>query len=109
MSQNDKAHPRENMLVLGEEAGHSALIDGKQDCESEDHPQENAYDGEDQLLELEDTFEETNAPRNKCSEKMERFMIDPTNRRLKNFHLLVSLTLYVDFWITSWILGNYRF
>ena len=97
------------MLVLSEEAGHSALIDGKQDCESEDHPQENAYDGEDQLLELEDTFEETTTPRNKCSEKMERFMIDPTNRRLKNFHLLVSLTLYVDFWITSWILGNYRF
>jgi len=36
-------------------------------------------------------------------------MIDPAHKRLKTFHLLVSLTLYVDFWVSSWILGNYRF
>jgi len=36
-------------------------------------------------------------------------MISPTNKRMKVYHLMISLTLYVDFWITSWILGNYKF
>jgi hypothetical protein len=66
-------------------------------------------EGDDLLLELEDSYEEVSTPRNRFSERMERFMIDPTHKKLKTFHLLVSLTLYVDFWITSWILGNYRF
>lgn len=36
-------------------------------------------------------------------------MIPPGSRKLKYFHLIVSLTLYVDFFMTSFILGNYRF
>lgn len=36
-------------------------------------------------------------------------MISPSNKKMKYYHLVVSITLYVDFWITSWILGNYRF
>ena len=36
-------------------------------------------------------------------------MISPTNRKLKMFHLLVSTTVYIDFCMTGFILGNYRF
>ena len=131
ISHGDKGQPRENMLVLGEAAegrGLSGMFAeenadphpgfAKQEGEAEEEinqdmlacqPRDNG-DGEDLLMqELEDTFEEITTPRSRCSERMERFMIDPVNRRLKNFHLLVSLTLYVDFWVTSWILGNYRF
>lgn len=36
-------------------------------------------------------------------------MIDPKNPKLKKFHLLVSLTLYMDFLMTSFIVGNYNF
>ena len=53
--------------------------------------------------------EETKKPRSQLIEKIKNYMISPTNKRMKIYHLLVSLTLYVDFWITSWILGNYRF
>jgi len=39
-----------------------------------------------------------------------KWMINPkNNKRLKYFHLLVSLTFYVDFAVSSFILGNYRF
>jgi len=36
-------------------------------------------------------------------------MIKPTNKRLKTFHLIVSLTLYFDFFMTCMVIGNYRF
>ena len=36
-------------------------------------------------------------------------MIPPNSRKLKYFHLIVSCTLYVDFFMTGFILGNYDF
>ena len=42
-------------------------------------------------------------------EQYKNLMIKRDNRKLKNFHLLVALTLYADFFITAWIIGNYEF
>ena len=36
-------------------------------------------------------------------------MIDPSNRKLKNFHLIVTCALYMDFFITGFIISNYKF
>lgn len=36
-------------------------------------------------------------------------MIDPSNRKLKNFHLIVAFALYMDFFITGFIISNYKF
>lgn len=36
-------------------------------------------------------------------------MIDPSNRKLKNFHLVVSCALYTDFFLTGFITSNYKF
>ena len=36
-------------------------------------------------------------------------MIDPDNKRLRTFHLLLALTFYVDVIVTSLMIGNYDF
>lgn len=36
-------------------------------------------------------------------------MIDPSNSRLKKFHILVSFSYYVDFILTSFLVGNYYY
>ena len=36
-------------------------------------------------------------------------MIEPTNPKLKFFHLLVALTSYLDFYMIGFLLGNYEF
>lgn len=36
-------------------------------------------------------------------------LIEPQNKKLKIFHLVVSVTLFFDFFLTSFILGNYKF
>ena len=36
-------------------------------------------------------------------------MIDPENKRLILFHLIVSLTFYVDIFVTSLLIANYNF
>ena len=38
-----------------------------------------------------------------------KLLVYPDNRRLKNFHLVVAITLFFDFYITGLILGNYLF
>ena len=38
-----------------------------------------------------------------------KFLIYPNNRRLQLFHLVVSLVLFYDFFLTGLLLGNYRF
>lgn len=40
---------------------------------------------------------------------MENYMIEPQNRKLKIFHLILSVTMYVDICMTSLLIGNYRF
>ena len=36
-------------------------------------------------------------------------MIDPQNVRLKRFHILVCLSLYLDFILTCFIVGNHYY
>ena len=36
-------------------------------------------------------------------------MIEPQNRKLKFFHILLALTMYVDMFMTSLLIGNYRY
>ena len=45
----------------------------------------------------------------KIMEQYMNLMIHKDNKKLKYFHLLVALTLYADFFITLWIIGNYEF
>jgi hypothetical protein len=36
-------------------------------------------------------------------------MIYPNNMRLQRFHYLAALSLYVDFFVTCFLIGNYEF
>jgi hypothetical protein len=36
-------------------------------------------------------------------------MIEPINRKLKIFHLILAITMYIDMFMTSLLIGNYRF
>lgn len=38
-----------------------------------------------------------------------RFLIDPRNKKLKYFHLIVAVTLFFDFIITGLIMSNYLY
>ena len=38
-----------------------------------------------------------------------KHLIEPNNRKLKYFHLLVAAALLWDFILTGWIMSNYRF
>jgi len=59
----------------------------KEETGFENHPVQSGdnNEGDDPPLELEDSCDEDETPRCivKCSERMERFMLDPTNKRLK--------------------------
>ena len=87
--------------------------DANSNAEKRDGDGEDGEDGNgqpDDLLNMqEDDLLDDEPERKGCSERLSRFMVPPQNRRLKNFHLLVSLTLYVDFFVTSFVLGNHRF
>ena len=61
---------------------------------------------ESQDLDLYDDIEEK---KNWCSRRLQKYMIEANNARLKKFHLIVSLSLYVDFFLTSFVMGNYKF
>ena len=39
----------------------------------------------------------------------QRFLINQKNKKLKYFHLVVSITLFFDFYFTGLIMGNYLF
>ena len=39
----------------------------------------------------------------------QRLLVYPDNKRLRYFHLVVSLTLFLDFYLTGLIMGNYLF
>lgn len=89
---------------------HSDDVDNFHENDENENENEDEDDAQEDLVaELEDSHDESGTPISRCSEKMNRFMIKPTNRKLKMFHLLVSVTLYVDITVTGFILGNYRF
>jgi hypothetical protein len=39
----------------------------------------------------------------------DKYMIPPGHKKLQIFHLLVALALYVDYFMTCFIMGNYNF
>jgi hypothetical protein len=39
---------------------------------------------------------------------MKNNMIDPSNKRLKFFHLILALSVFVDFMLTGLIVSNYH-
>ena len=41
--------------------------------------------------------------------KWRKYLIEPSNSKLKKFHLLASISLFIDFFLTCFILGNYKF
>lgn len=49
----------------------------------------------------------------KCEDRFfqfyHKFLIDSKNKKLKYFHLVVSVTLFFDFYLTGLIMGNYQF
>lgn len=49
----------------------------------------------------------------KCEQRVfqiySKFLIDTRNKKLKFFHLIVSSTLFFDFAMTGFLLGNYKF
>lgn len=40
---------------------------------------------------------------------MNSYMLDQSNQRMKLFHLLTTLVVYMDFFLTSLMIGNYKF
>lgn len=38
-----------------------------------------------------------------------KFLIDSKNKKLKYFHLVVSGTLFFDFYLTGFVMSNYKF
>jgi len=53
--------------------------------------------------------EEEQENENRIIKIWRKYLIDPNNSKLKKFHLLCSLALFVDFFLTSFIVGNYKF
>ena len=45
----------------------------------------------------------------KLEQSYSQRLIDPQNKKLKYFHLIVSIVLFWDFFLTSFIIGNYKF
>lgn len=45
----------------------------------------------------------------KIKECYQRQLIEPTNRKLKNFHLIFFFILQMDFLLTGWVWSNYEF
>ena len=45
----------------------------------------------------------------KCTKRIRKIMIHPSNKRLQKFHVLLCLTLCCDIFMTSLLIGNYKF
>jgi len=46
---------------------------------------------------------------NKCIKVWRKYLIDPSNMKLRRFHIVACISLYIDFFVSSAIMGNYRF
>ena len=40
--------------------------------------------------------------------RLDTYMISNTNRKLKAFNIVISIVLFVDIFITSFLIGNYN-
>ena len=79
---------------------------------SEEENSDNSHGGgEDQ--ELQDFENEHDHPRTcwmKCNERLRKVMINPyTSKRIKYFHAILSLTLFLDIIMTSLLIGSWEF
>lgn len=45
----------------------------------------------------------------RMSKFFKNLMIEPKNRKLRNFHLVLAISFYLDFFLTGFIIGNYAF
>lgn len=46
----------------------------------------------------------------KCLRKIKTdYMIDPDNKKLRAFHMVVALSFYIDVIVTSLMIGNYDY
>jgi hypothetical protein len=46
----------------------------------------------------------------RCNEKLRKMMVNPyQSKKVKYFHTLLALTLYVDIIMTSLLMGNWKF
>ena len=72
--------------------------------------EEESNDPNDDLYGDEQENEDNEKIVNKISIIWKRYLlITPKNKKLKYFHLLVALVLYFDFYLTGFILANYKF
>lgn len=71
---------------------------------------EGEEDFEDQFddIDLDESLEEQTASR-RCSKRFQKYMILPNNPKLQKFHYLASISLFVDFIVSGFCIGNYEF
>ena len=84
-------------------------LSGKQEDDENLSDDENEVVEDNMLQEDEVEEEEIQTPASRCKDRMSKLMISPDNKRLKNIHLVVSFTYFLDLIVTSLMLGNYRF
>lgn len=66
---------------------------------------DHAEDEEDQM---EEAYKKPSCM-NKIQTMLKNLMIEPKNRKLRNFHLLLAICFYIDFFLTGFLIGNYPF
>ena len=99
-------HPDKQWQQRSElDSGHNEAHD------DHDHEENYEYD-EDELDNWGSDMEMQERPNclSKCLRKIKAdYMIDPDNKKLRAFHLIVALTFYMDVIVTSLMIGNYDY
>jgi len=122
--QSFKAANGADMSRLRDEDEQDGFFDDEEDANNSrsndgNHAQGDNEENEDYDDDLDNWGSETEPPEkpnclSKCLKKIkqkikEDYMIDPDNKKLRTFHLLLALTFYVDIIMTSLMIGNYDF
>ena len=88
------------------------LDSGQNEAQDDQDNEENYEFDEDELDKWGSDTEMQERPNclSKCLRKIKTdYMIDPDNKKLRAFHLIVALTFYVDVIVTSLMIGNYDY
>ena len=122
--QSFKAANGADMSRLRDEDEQDGFFDDEEDANNSrsndgNHAQGDNEENGDYDDDLDNWGSETEPPEkpnclSKCLKKIkqkikEDYMIDPDNKKLRTFHLLLALTFYVDIIMTSLMIGNYDF
>ena len=111
----------DKVKLNNEEDKNKKLTDKKSDeLDDLDNDQFSLNDNEDEVEEVSsdedvplgldyDELEDEGAKKNWKDRFKDRFLISPNNRKLKNFHILVSISYYFDFLWICFCIGNYDF